>query len=157
MRGYGRRRFGRRRVGKRYSSETYGFAASIPATTTQNTAVLVGATEVKGMRKVKNFRLTITSDVDVPCAWALVYVPEGLSASTLAVGTADNPASLYEPNQNVIMSGWIAPNPGNAQTFTTRLARILNSGDKIVFCFRPTQGGSEGKNIICSLNYAIAY
>lgn len=144
-------------MGKRYSSETYGFAASVPAATTQNNAVLVGATDVKGMRKVKNFRLTIATDVDVPCAWALVYVPEGLDAQTLAVGTAANPASLYEPNQNVIMSGWLAPNPSNAQTFTSRLARILNSGDKIVFCFRPTTGGSEGKQIICSLNYAIAY
>lgn len=150
------RRYGRR-VAKRFSSETYNFTDGFTAGAGQASAVMVDATAVKGVRKVKNFRITIATDIGVPCAWAVVYVPEGLSPSVMSIGTANMPASLYEPNQNVIMSGILSAQPGNAQVYSTRLARILNSGDKIVFLFKPVTDPGQGHSIVVNLNYAIAY
>lgn len=104
---------------------------------------VVGATTAQGMRKVKNFTLNmvivgstasgiyaVQNNFLAPVYWALVYVPQGQDVSDVTPGGV----SLYEPNQNVIMSGILQPND-NVITKRTRLARNLNSGDKIYFCY----------------------
>ena len=67
--------------------------------------------------------------------------------------------SLYEPNQNVIMSGYITPNYNAMQTFRTRLARNLNSGDTIQMIIAPAAATDavQQQLIGISLNYAITY
>lgn len=79
---------------------------------------------------------------------------------SFSFGSPNFPTSIYEPNQNVIMSGVVGPG-SNQQTWRTRLARNLNSGDSIQICFSSLyvtqiwQGDLFELN--CTLNYAISF
>ena len=42
--------------------------------------------------------------------FVLIYVPQDQDVKAITRGTYQAPASLYEPNQNVIMSGYIVTN-----------------------------------------------
>ena len=57
------------------------------------------------------------------------------------------------------MSGYITPNYNAMQTFRTRLARNLNSGDTIQIIIAPAAATDSVTNqmIGISLNYAITY
>ena len=135
-----------------------------------NIVLLIPATSIQGMRKAKNFTLRMTTNAVNPMLFALVYVPEGTHPSKITVdsGPADTPFShitssdLYNPNQNVIMSGEIVANMQN--NFKTRLARNLNSADSVCLVIKsqfpetvdPEVNRVEYKiNII--LNYAITF
>lgn len=153
-----RRRTGRRRPYKvvKYSNETTVFNGNITGTgTMENVAVMIASVAAQGMRKAKNFSLQFITTSEVPVYFALVYVPQGTDPSHLNYGTPEQPVSLYEPNQNVILVGCsIANSP--QQTWRTRLARNLNSGDSIqlrVGC----ENGYTTSNFAISLNYAITY
>lgn len=178
---YGRRRYSRsygrgysRSVKPvKYSNETYNsnlaytYTGSTPGT---QYVTLIDAISQTGMRKVKNFTLSITqspiyaSDGEVQATsafiYALVYLPDGVSATSLSVGSGQNSVSLYEPNQNVIMSGVCSSDTGQLR-LSTRLARNLNSGDKILLLFRPTNSipGENGDyvNISTICNYSISF
>lgn len=127
---------------------------------------VVPATSVAGMRKVKNFTVTITGQeggtaVNYPTYWLLVYVPEGQNAAapTLGYGTA---GSIYEPNQNVIMSGVVNFNDTSVVRTRNRLARNLNDGDSIqlLIVTYPTQTGTAttpDKIFGMTINYAITF
>lgn len=140
--------------------------------------VVVPATSVLGNRKVKNFTIKITANGnDDQIFGALVYVPEGTIASSLAVGGATQ--SMYEPNQNVISTFIIPPNVSrNTQgkitqmsaptqiTVSSRLARNLNTGDYIALVFSTPNGLSAGDGtgdnpepVVISgmVNYAIKF
>lgn len=154
----------------KYSNETYNGGNEIPyyvapaqgaVNVPQLNMALIAPINSQGMRKVKNFTLTILTSSPVPIIWALVYVPDGQNLGTLNVGVAPNSASLYEPNQNVILSG-IVKNDSAQQTFRTRLARNLNSGDAVGIVFRQViayAAGTPANNysFYVSLNYAITY
>lgn len=164
----------------KYSMETY-CAAAVPPTTgdpPQETPFLtsttynigfIAPTNVLGTRKVKNFTLSIFTNSPQPFFFALVYVPQGTNTNNINFGTTivDNivtPLSLYEPNQNVIISGLVGggDDPTNlsgnkVERFKSRLARNLNSGDSIVLVFRPVADTPVGCLIQASLSYAIAY
>ena len=135
---------------------------------------IVAPSNVLGNRKVKNFTIKVTSYVnDDPIFGALVYVPEGTFASDLTVGK--DASSLYEPNQNVIATFMIPPNCtretetlavkeyGNSTQIVVqnRLARNLNTGDKIVLIFATPNGLSatmaEPVYISGTVNFAIKY
>lgn len=159
----------------KYSNETYNFEGTIPDNTPaskfETFATMISAIDQQGVRKCKNFEISLTGAPfengqttfeNVPIFWALVYVPQGTTPSHINLGTAQAPASLYEPNQNVIMSGvW----PGNLKApyvKKTRLARNLNSGDSIALAlavpsFRPENDGTYEKTIAVTLNYAISF
>lgn len=147
----------------KYSSETYNFSQSYNITSGQglstNKIALIPDTTVQGMRKVKNFTLTICCNTQVPLMYALVYVPQGIDASALNLGTAEEPASLYEPNQNVIISGVIPVNLSVPIVKYSPLARNLNSGDQVFLCLRSAFnfGDTASIDFYCSLNYAITY
>lgn len=141
-----------------YSNETT--LVQIPVTITQgqatvqqNTLVIPGSNQ-QGKRKAKNFTLRMKTDSDIPLFWALLYVPEGLNPSMITLSAS---GSMYEPAQNVIMSGIISKNSAQ-DTFRSRLARNLNSGDRIILSIRPAlndvnfNGSVQG---IC--NYVISY
>lgn len=140
--------------------------------------LIVPATDVLGNRKVKNFTIKVTANLnDDPIIGCLIYVPEGTTANALQVaGTAQ---SLYEPNQNVIASFVIPPNctrdlNGDIQTasaptqitVSNKLARNLNTGDYIILLFATPNGLSAGDGvggnpppmiISGTVNYAIKY
>lgn len=146
----------------RYSNETISFATDLELKQTGETgtayATLIKSTDIQGMRKAKNFTVTFANNSTVPIQWALIYCPQGFpeTALTLDIGV-EAAASIFEPNQNVIMTGvtW-ATAPQNK--YTTRLARNLNSGDSIVLLIRQLivqQGLPQKCHFLCTLNYAI--
>ena len=160
----------------KYSNETYNFqdalAVNSPSVKTNAYSTVIASIAQQGVRKCKNFELTLTGTPfvpntnapleTVPLFWALVYVPQGTEPSQINIGSYEAPASLYEPNQNVIMSGvW----PGDLTApyvKRTRLARNLNSGDSIAFVlaipnFRDDDTIKYTKSIAMTLNYAISF
>lgn len=177
-----RRSYYSRRGGK-YSNETVCFNAEVtdsvdagvPLTT--NPIVIVPSTDVLGNRKVKNFTIKVTANLnDDPIIGVLAYVPEGTGMSRPLVSGPVQ--SLYEPNQNVIATFVIPPNCtrgsdgslGTASaptqiTVSNRLARNLNTGDSIQLCLLSPNGITAGDGtgvapecVICgTINYSIKY
>uniref|UniRef100_A0AAU8H6G6 Cap n=1 Tax=CRESS DNA virus TaxID=3138951 RepID=A0AAU8H6G6_9VIRU len=161
-----RRRYARGRPLKtvKYSNETMNFGGQKQYNTAENSptlfAPIIAAVTTQGMRKCKNFTLHIETTSSVPIAFALIYLPQGQVPENqiLNFGLQDAPSSIYEPNQNVILSGVVQANSPQL-TFRTRLARNLNSGDSIYILYRQLLNVPAGGNyfIYCSLNYAITY
>lgn len=186
-----RRRYTRRVKAVKYSNETYNcpcFVNCTDVTSTDpnpNIFTMIAHIEQLGTRKCKNFELSLTRDVPYnytisgsgastqytkgeaaiaqPLLWALVYIPQGTSARPLQVGSSTAAASLYEPNQNVIISGIIPTEIKSVYRFKTRLARNLNSGDQIALVIRPLEeyaGDGTHKvfnTVLANLNYAISF
>lgn len=165
-------RYTRRVKTVKYSNETYNFAGqyNVANASVKNSwqETLISSIDQQGVRKCKNFELSLTgtaflaegqNPVQAPIFYALVYVPQGTDPSQISIGNPDACASLYEPNQNVIMAGvW----PGDLTapfTRKTRLARNLNSGDRIVLVMAapPFGQGAYSKNVAVTLNYAISF
>ena len=147
----------------KYSAETYAAASNAQfAANSLYKSTAIPQTDVLGTRKCKNFTLTICtkSTQVIPMYFALVFVPQGTEASQLHVGDQIaegvlTPASYYEPNQNVIIQGFV----DNAQVyrFKTRLARNLNSGDTIQLIWRPFADFETNCLFSYTLNYALSY
>lgn len=147
----------------KYSSETTNFYNPITFAAGETlgvAAIMIAAVDGQGMRKVKNCTLHIETTVVLPLAFALIYLPQGrdLANQPLNIGSARAPAALYEPNQNVILSGVVSNNSPQL-TFRNRLARNLNSGDSIALIIKPIKTPTEEVNgeFYASLNYAISY
>lgn len=131
-------------------------------TALQHNFVIVPDADIQGMRKAKNFTIKFSSicteaSMVTPIVWALVFVPQGTSPSDMSFGTGQNAMSLYEPNQNVIMSGNFLPTISEPATWTskTRLARNLNSKDSIYLVMK----SDANMKVIYSItiNYALTY
>lgn len=170
---YRRARYSRPK--KKYSWEHANFSNTNGAVAANNSwtgkAVLVSEAGIGGMRKAKNFTLSINVEWDQIMFFALVYVPEGTRPSELNIGGVENnddpnfpyltTASIYEPNQNVILTGIVPANQSNRITYSTRMARNLNSGDSIFLVFRTlNQAAALPENslrISATLDYCITY
>ena len=165
----------------KYSNETYGSLAVIQNLNAaagshafMNIPIIPNAIQgVLGTRKVKNITLRILAEETLyddqggnpitergRIAFALVYVPEGTQPSNMDFGANANVASLYEPNQNVIMSGIVDSN--QTYSFKTRLSRNLNAGDQVaLILFDLTYAANNGDSITTPVqftcNYAIAF
>lgn len=167
----------------KYSNETVCFNAQITDSVdggqalTQNPIEIVPSTSVLGNRKVKNFTVKVTANLnDDVIIGVLAYVPEGTDMSRpLVTGPIQ---SLYEPNQNVIATFVIPPNCTRKADHTlgtagaptqivvsNRLARNLNTGDKICLGLISPNGLTAGDGTdeippctICgTVNYSIKY
>lgn len=163
----------------KYSNETYAFSFTHYGSVGQNAAfskvVVPPSSGILGTRKCKNFTLRIKlsglglfdisqnppefdSELEGSVYVVLVYVPEGNNPSPVNIGSA-TAASLYEPNQNVILSALVDIN--QVYAFKTRLARNLNSGDSIGILFCSAQPGTStraiGFHVDAAVNYAIAF
>lgn len=169
-------RYSRRVKTVKFSNETYNavgtWVNTNPSVKDTLTTTLITAIDQQGVRKCKNFELTLAGGGWVhndaqstttlePIIWALVYVPQGTTASEISLGSPDGAASLYEPNQNVIMSGLWPGDLTSPYVKKTRLARNLNSGDKIELVMAVpgmnTQDTQATKELAVSLNYAISF
>lgn len=184
-RSYRRRYYGRR---IRYSNETYANTGLFTLNGAQPAAGLspdlwpaqgwiydnmllfpsitvVPATDQFGVRKVKNFSINLSPLIRIidgqagefKLCWALVYVPENTGTSQLIPNVN---GSMYEPNQNVIACG--VADPSQANRYYTKLARNLNSGDRIMFvCFATSPyiatNPDINARIMLTVNYAICY
>ena len=160
-----RRRMSRRPLKTvKYSNETTNMTGTLNMAANENnkiaqiSASLISSVKSQGMRKAKNFTLKFIYSGTVPLIYVLAYVPEGQHPSTITLGLPDQVASLYEPNQNVIMSGYICPGANQAQVARTRLARNLNSGDSIqLIIANCTSTAIQNQTLGVCLNYAITY
>ena len=143
----------------KYSNETYNATVDFTLGANQQaTTPLISAIDAQGTRKAKNFTLRFVFAGDIPLMFALVYLPQGQQVGNMTFGTVAQPLSLYEPNQNVILSGYIPPSSNQAPTFRTRLARNLNSGDSIVLIIRAVGSTAISEaHLGVMLNYAISY
>ena len=162
------RRYFRRRYShkNKYSVErTSGFTDStqnwtqIPAsnTTIQNYQTSIGivpATDVQGMRKVKNFTLTFgkLGTANQPLYYALVYTPGGTALNNINYPAVGASVSMYEPNQYVISSGLLTFEGGPLR-IRSRLARNLNSNDSINLIL--AYPSTSGLQIAVDVTYAI--
>lgn len=178
---YRRRRYAITRPVKttKYSNETFNFRYGLMSDTADTHAIqsfpilpVISNNAVLGTRKAKNFTIRINC---LPCVrvsgehvvrepasvvWALVFVSEGNVPSLLNVSTTTTPSSLYEPNQNVIMSGVATSN--DICVSKTRLARNLNAGDQLYMILCDNNAPSEDDDstttaFYCSVNFAIAF
>lgn len=149
----------------KYSNETMNCVVTFDnpagASSAQQSIPLVPLMTTQGMRKCKNFTLTIASQsTQVSYIYAVVYVPEGTDPTALHVGSSTNPVSLYEPNQNVIMAGCINSGEGVSPVRNfTRLSRNLNSNDQLYLCIIPSTTYAQATRSIMTVtfNYAICY
>ena len=86
-----RRAYKRPRYGKRDKYSVQQKAFQFSAETGQSTTwLLVPATTLEGMRKVKHLMVNLTIDPDAagPMWWAIVYVPQGTSVGAINVTTS---------------------------------------------------------------------
>ena len=139
---------------------------------------MVANTDAQGVRKVKNFTLTLTANYNdyadnkyiegdeeinnltatndiLPLTYALIYVP---SQQTDLPLNASSPAfkNLYGINNYVILSGTIDKN--NTICVKSKLARNLNAGDSIKLKIHNGTGKQiKDVFIYATLNYAISY
>jgi hypothetical protein len=126
--------------------------------------VVVASTTAQGVRKVKNPTLRLVMAPPDPATfvlWALIYGPQGFPDTSLKLmvgAQGEVPASIFEPNQNVIMSGLLnATGPQEPVTYRSRLARNLESGDAIYLLVLNPHDAQVNISIAYSLNYAICY
>lgn len=149
----------------RYSNETANFNVKVE-TDSGVTPVTVGmpviaGVSVQGMRKAKNFRLSFlpATSALMPIQWALVYKPANVAMGQISTGDESTIVSMYEPNQNVIMSGILPPSGTSPIVYRTRLARNLNSGDEIGLVFKHLMTPSTNiiTDLAIQLNYAITF
>lgn len=129
---FSRRRFSKSVSRDKYSVERTAVSIQTPVAPTsglyQATQLLVPATNVGGMRKVKHLTVSLTTDDSSRSLWwAVVFVPEGYSVNPLNGSTG---ASFYEPNQFVMAAGCNDPNAGPIR-IRSPLSRNLNAGDSI--------------------------
>lgn len=154
------------RPSARYSVETRNINISGTLTSDESQHVMIAKIDTQGVRKAKNFTIGIASspfkfqDGQLnygPIAFALVYVPQGTQASSMTVGTNDS-ASLYEPNQNVILSGVYTAGETTYKV-TSPLARNLNSGDSIVLILKYINQTTPYPSIalFAQISYAITF
>lgn len=94
----------------------------------QTNCLVIPSVDQQGKRKGKNFTLRMKTNPVSSIFRALLYVPQGNDPSQIVLQPN---GSMYEPSQNVIMSGIISASSAQ-DTFRSRLARNLNSGDRIV-------------------------
>jgi hypothetical protein len=151
----------------RYSNETSCVQA--PAFTlshgaTANTTI-ISAVASQGTRKTKNYTLRLQSNL-VPASaviWAILYIPQGFPDTAIQLHKSapetSPPASLFEPNQNVVMSGYLPTGNEGSVTYRSRLARNLESGDRIVIAFYNPHSTSDLENLQLgfTFNYVVAY
>lgn len=168
---YRRRRYAISRPLKtaKYSNETYTVQQSTDAGANlqfQKSFPVVPDTSVLATRKCKNFTLKLgilgfTGSTKFPgFYWVLAFVPQGVDPSLIqtAAQSASAAVSLYEPNQNVIMSGVITDS--QTHTYKTRLARNLNSGDEIALIVLVQNHDTANPITVewaSTINYAISY
>lgn len=66
---------------------------------------MIAELNAKSMRKDKNSTLQLVTTSKIPIVFVLAYVPQGTAHSKLNFSAPTFPISLYEPNQNVILTG----------------------------------------------------
>ena len=149
-RGYRRYRSGKR-IKYSVQQRAFGWTAAGASSSAQ---IIVPATTLEGMRKVKHLMVNLTAGQAAGgMYWALVYVPQGTVAQNINITTGETVTSMYEPNQFVMNCGIIDVDAGPIR-FSSPIARNLNDGDSIWLVLRPVS--SEAVPVFGTCRYAIS-
>ena len=143
----------KRKTRRHYSVENRFFSISL-AQATYTTQVIVPPTTTEGKRKVAH--LTISGTWGGSAAgviWALMYIPQGMVVPGFNLTSG---GSILEPNQYVMSTGTFDADAGPVR-ISSRVSRILHSGDSIVLIVAPLATGSAPGTINGVVRYAIAY
>lgn len=158
----------------KYSNETYGAQIELQHPGGGNTSPYIakatlidvgGASNVLGTRKVKNFTISLSINqyqlangdiLNNSVMWALVFVPQGTTAGDLYTTQGADVFSLFEPNQNVIMSGLINGQTGVLTKYSP-LSRNLNYGDKVIIILQTADGWNQGALLACKVNVQLNF
>lgn len=143
--------------GKKWSTESCCKQATYSSAGGTIKTEIVPGTSVQGVRKVGYFTVNLASSDtqanNLPAIyWALVYVPEGGTASSLNITQSDD---IYQPSNYVLSSGvW---QPGSQNRFKVAGLRKLNAGDRIYMVSIPmgTITNNQTVNIVCQ--YKISF
>ena len=135
----------------KYSVEHKTLSLQVPALPNQTDQIIVPASTVEGMRKMKHLIVQgASSNTSVQgIYWALVFVPEGYAANALNLN-----GSMYEPNQNILCAGIWDPTAGNLRVHSP-VSRNLNSGDTIHLLLKCDTDTAVGVGVF--VQYAISY
>jgi hypothetical protein len=141
----------------RYSQENGTYWLQVAGSTgdgSHSAVYLLARSLNLGVRKIKNIKLDMIADNNWPAFWAVIYIPEGMDPNPgLIVGAMAASASIYEPNQNVILYGVVdMTNPVHQ---FTRLARNLNGGDCVILVLQGI--GDSTINVRGTVSYVVAY
>ena len=154
----------RSRFAKRYSFETTAIGGTLNPNYDQTYFLVVPPAASYGKRKVKNFNISLIADSTLPSPLycALIYLPAGTNPGNMNVSSATSASevnSLYEPNQNVITNFVLVPSNGLPFTKTVRLARNLDSDDRIILLLKTAEPLTESQHpgINGTISYAIKY
>ena len=125
----------------------------------QSGSNIVPAVNVQGTRTVGNFTITLPVPANQNASeifWALVYIPQGTTASALFATNSSVEGSLYEPNQFVIASG-VSDNSAGPIRIHTRMRRVLHSNDAVSLIIGSTQKYGTDISIRGLVSYSIKY
>jgi len=134
-----------------YQTNTMVFNGSAVNLSTQLTEYFADNTAGTGKTTVARptINISVQAASATPVYWAIVFVPEGYAANTLALNSGD---ALYEPNQYVMASGcFVADADSEPFRLASRLKRKLNLGDRIALLMRA--GATTGINYAATINY----
>ena len=87
-------------------------------------------------------------------AYALVYVPHGYNVNNIVYPSVP-PANMYEPSQNVLISGVLTNNGTEDQKYC-RYGRKMRPGDRIALIFR-NSSGQNPEEIGFELNFTTVH
>jgi hypothetical protein len=124
--------------------------------TTAKWPIVAGAT-INGIRRIARIDLTIgTPSAGALLAFALVYVPEGITVNdqNLAFSTANNPVSLYTPEQHILTTGTVTS--GAHQRYYVPGGRSLASMDTI-WLFAKAAGNDNTGLIVFRCSFLVAF
>jgi hypothetical protein len=124
--------------------------------TTSRWPIIAGAS-INGIRRIARIDLTIgTPTAGAEIAFALVYVPEGITPTDQALNfsTNTNPVSLYTPEQHIIMTGTVTS--GAHQRYYATGGRSLASMDTI-WLFARAAATDNGGLIVFRCSFLVAF
>jgi len=141
----------------KYSVEQTGLNFTLPSAGSvnglfQQGIVVVPASTVQGMRKVKHLTVNLSTTADAGLFWALVFVPEGYNPNALFPAGSISGNAMYEPNQYVMNCGVCDPQAGPVR-FSSRISRNLNSGDRLYLVLGTTN--TSGPSVNGVVRYAV--
>lgn len=119
----------------------------------QTTVSIVPPTTTEGVRKAGRFTITMSNTQVFPYYWALVYIPEGGTTSSLF----PDANTLLNPSNYVLASGITGNSSGNGTSrIFSKLFKNLKAGDQIQL-YIATSTANENPNIPGLIRYAICY
>ena len=115
--------------------------------------ILPPVDDFQGMRKVKHFTLSFSSDdPSTKYYYALVFVPSGYTAQRINIPNKGFAVPFYDANQFVISQG-VLDFDGGPLRIRSPLSRNLNSGDSIYLIVATSS--AQGPGILVSIRYAV--